>query len=358
MSDFIKRTDSVIVDHLAFTVGLSEFRHLERAGGLKGEDRYNWPRLPKQNFNKFKNPYLRLQAVEDYQAEFAHICFERFKAWLDRILNLRLSSSRDRGLHGYTTSYSLLSKNGTAELGLVGFGGNNNTIYVQVSGAGCKHVFSSLRPFVLHFWLCKILTVNKIARCDLAFDDFDGNYDANYALRAYDDDAFKSARGGRNPVLDHRCPRVGSQKQGETVYVGKRTSHVFWRVYDKAAEQGVARLWWRNEVELKKVSVDVLENPALFFAQINRFSNSINLETSPKPVIAKKRAALDFSGKVRWLKRQCGRALVDLIEVFDGDISKAFGAICADSGGRLGIPDTQADILRQLSIEEFNHGIA
>lgn len=356
MSDFIRRTDVIALDHLAFTVGLSDFRHLERAGGKKS--RYNWPRLPLQNFSKYKDPYARSEAVENWQAEFRHICFERFKAWMEQVLNCRLSEARVNktsyvGLNFYERSFHILDTKSDAKLGLVGFGGNNDTIYVQFSGTGCGHIFSKgFRPFQMHFWLSKVLGVQRLTRCDLCYDDFEGNFDCAYALKAYDDDAFKSANGGRRPLIDERTPRIGRQVQSHTVYVGSRTSKYFWRIYDKAAQQGVDQIWYRTEVELKKVTVDVLENPALFFASINAFANSINLEAVPSPLFTKRKAVLDLAARTRWLKRQCGRTLHDLVEVFEGDIAKAFGVLCADSGGRLGIPDTQADLIRQLDIEE------
>lgn len=248
-------TEKVIVDWLSFTVPLAEFKHLERANIRDSSTRYKWKSFPKQNWKNVKDPESKQQVIDDYRAEYSQVCFIRFSQWMTKILGVRVASQRDKGLHGYTNSHQLLAIDNTTELGLVGIGGNNDTVFVQLTGEGCKHVFEKIRPYALHFWLTKVLSVHKLARADLAYDDFDGNYSTDYAERAYFDDAFKNPFGGRNPVIDIRRPQVGSELQGDTVYIGTRKSNIFWRIYNKAMERGLSgEIWYRNEVELKKVT--------------------------------------------------------------------------------------------------------
>lgn len=338
----------VIVDYLAFTVPLSSFMYLERAG-KDATNRNKWAKLPKKSFKRIKCPDLKQQKVDDYQAEMRDVLYRRCHQFLSQIMNLHLSSARDKGLYGYTDSCKILDSTRRVELGHIGFGGNNDTIHIQISGEGCKHVFDSVSPFVLHFWLSKVLFVTRLSRVDLAFDDFDGNFDTSYAERAYNDDAFKNPRGGKTPVIDIRRPMTGTKIMGDTVYVGTRKSPVFWRIYDKALQQGIHdKTWYRNEVELKKVTVDVLQNPALSFAGLNRFSSSLNIEHGTTTYTNKKRAALDLASKLRWVKQQCGRTLADVAELFGGDINAAYGAIVDNRGGKFSIPDTQANILNTL----------
>jgi phage replication initiation protein len=342
--DYNRKCNAVIVDHLAFTVPLSSFKHLDRAGKKEG---FKWAKLPRQSFKRIKDDALRESAIEDYQAEFGHICFERFKQFIDRVMGLRLSANRDKGLHGYRDSYRLLAKDRPVELGFVGFGGNNNTIYVQVSGEGCQHLFDHTTPFVMHFWLAKVLCVQKLARLDLAYDDFHGNFDADYAEKAYEDEAFKNPRGGSNPQIDRRNPRVGKKQQGETVYVGTRKSNIFWRIYDKAAQKGLHnKVWWRNEVELKKISTDALEIPAKTYAGLNRFACSLNLEHGTTFQSSKQRASLDFAGRIQWARNQVGRTLSDIVESLDGDIFAAFGLLVDERGGKFSIPESYAALLQ------------
>lgn len=62
---------------------------------------------------------------------------------------------------------------------------------------------------------------------------------------------YREGRGGRPYLVDLRAPSPGSK----TLYIGRRTSPVFIRVYDKEEESGGAagyRGCWRIEVELKE----------------------------------------------------------------------------------------------------------
>ncbi|EBN6690280.1 phage replication protein, partial [Salmonella enterica] len=116
----------------------------------------------------------------------------------------------------------------------------------------------------------------RLSRIDLCFDDFTGNFDTAYALTAYKDRAFLTGKGGRVQVLDVRRPVVGDTLKGDTVYVGTRKSEVYWRIYDKALEQNIDGItWYRSEVELKKVTVDVLSNVDAFFVGLCDYSASV-----------------------------------------------------------------------------------
>lgn len=340
------REEAIIVDHLAFSVPVAEFRHLERAGG---DFKKCWKSFPKRNWKNIKDVALKESLMSDWQAECHQVCMERFKQFCRRVLGVRISASRDKGLHGYTNSAKILSLTTTVELGFVGFGGNNDTIYVQLSGEGCKHVFSKTRPFNLHFWLGSVLSVKKLNRVDLAYDDFDGNYSIDYAEKAYFDDAFKSRNGGRNPKATYIKEVQGHTITGYTFAVGSRQSNVYWRIYDKAQEQGApsGTVWYRTEAELKKCSIDVLLSPAKAFAGINRFSESINLEHGLSLASVSKKTVLDFNARIRWAKRQCGRTLADILETFGGDIYHALGLLVDERGGKFNLPDTQALLLNK-----------
>ncbi|MDE5306534.1 replication initiation factor domain-containing protein [Providencia stuartii] len=60
------------------------------------------------------------------------------------------------------------------------------------------------------------------------------------------------------------------------IRVGSRQSRVFWRVYDKALEQKVTGSWYRSEVELKKISIDVLLDLAGIYVGLCPYAVQIN----------------------------------------------------------------------------------
>ena len=348
-----KRNDAIKIDHLAFSVPITEFKHFDNAPTNRN---IKWAKIPKRNWSKIKDLSVREQLMADWQAQYRSVMFERFVQFAREIMGIRVSNMRDRGLHGYENSAKLLALKSPVDLGFVGIGGNNDTLYVQLSGEGCKHVFAKTSPFILHHWLCKVLSIKKLNRIDLCYDDFDGNYSTQYAEIAYYDDAFKNPNGGRLPQIDPRRPMVGNKLIGDTVYIGSRQSNIFWRIYDKALEQcaPAGTVWNRSEVELKRCTSDVLENPARAFAGLNRFSSSVNLEHGLSFRSLVKQTTLDFNARIRWAKRQCGRTLSDVLETFGGDIYAAFGALCDERGGKFGLPDTQAMILNHHYLEVQN----
>jgi phage replication initiation protein len=345
------RESAIIIDHLAFSVPLAEMRHLSRCGG---ELKKYWKSFPKRTWKNEKNNERKEMMIENWQQQYRQVCIDRFSQFLSRIMNLRLGLPRDRGMHGYLNSAPILSPTNNAVLGFVAYGGNNDTIYLQVSGDGCKHVFSHVSSFQLHFWLDKVLSIKKLNRVDLAFDDFIGNFSIEYAKKAYADGAFKSAKGGANPKATTIMQQQGDIVTGHTFAVGSRQSNNYWRIYDKAQEQGLNGVdWIRSEVEMKKVSVDVLINPAKSFAGINAFSSSINLEHGVSFHTKTKKTALEFAGRIRWAKRQVGRTLSDILETLGGDVYQALGLLVDERGGKFSLPDSHAQLLNVHLNEEI-----
>lgn len=340
---------SVIVDHLAFSFPLSSLKDIcSRSGTTKGNRSWRWQKMPKwADYQKnIKNPD---EALQTFNSDYYDSLFLRLEVFADRVLGLKIGCSRDKGLHGYSNSHRILDKTGRHELGFVGIGGNSNTVYFQISGEGCKHVFAHTDSFRLHHWLGNILGITHLSRIDLAYDDFDGNFDCDYAINAYHDDAFKGFSGGRNPNMIP-CPEYnGREIVGYIVKVGSRKSNTYWRIYDKAAEQNLkGQIWNRSEVELKKVKICALADPAKAFSSLNPFSESLNVENKDETFSIRsvvKRTTLDMAGRLRWAKQQCGRTLFDIADSLGGDINAAFGAIADTRGGSFSLPDTYNDLL-------------
>jgi len=336
------------IDHLAFTCKLSSFQNLEHAN-TRRFTKLKWVSFPKRSYVGVADPLLKESLISDYRAEYVNVLHLRLEQFFNRVLGLRLSNKRGVGFHGYKDSYKIMSKSAPIELGFVGFGGNNDTVYIQLSGQGCSHVFSRITPLGLHFWLADVLDVYKLTRADLFYDDFDGNFGTSYAETAYEDGAFNNPNGGRTPKIDIRRPRVGSVIQGDTVYIGSRKSNVFWRIYDKSLEQGVEnQTWFRNEVELKAVNVDVLLNVAEAFAGVCPFAASINLEHGYTYKSLTKKSVVEFQGRLKWARQQVGSTLSDILDAFDGDIEKAFCAVVNTKKSKWQLTDSCKQMLFNL----------
>lgn len=351
--------DAIKVDHLAFSFPISELRQCRKSGQI-GKTFRTQVKYP--NYPEFKACHsINLEDLEKHKNETAELLrdfYERtLKTWVNEVLGFEMSPMRGRGLHGYKDSMTLRS-NGV-EVGFIGLGGQRDTIYFQISGTGCKSLFEHTTTFVLHHWLSKVFTITKLSRIDLAFDDFDNNFNCDYAEQAYKDGWFRSSNRGQSPSInpnnkytyDNDLNKVFTQ---EMVCVGSRTSLIYWRIYNKKLEQGIKQQdlsWYRSEAELKKWSVDCLLNLAATYAGLCPFSGSINLEKGikTKSMSKAKEVCLDIAARVRHVRRSSGKALGDILEILEGDISKTIGLILPDdTGGKLGFPPTYKQLINQV----------
>ncbi|MCU8076900.1 replication initiation factor domain-containing protein [Shewanella baltica] len=334
---YAQRLGHVGFDHLAFTIRLNKFEKLPCDA---------WVKLPV--YKTYPDTVEGLDLFQEHVLLVRHLRLEQF---VNRVLGLKLGSTRNYGRFFYTQSRELMDKKGKVSVGFIAFGGNDDTVYFQISGTGCKHVFTHTNGHRLHHWL-SFFDVKVLRRLDLFYDDFDGNFDCKYAELAYRDGAFKRAKGGKNPKISETYDRDDTGLLGEIVRIGSRTSLVYWRIYNKALEQGVKQTWYRTEVELKDVSIDVLLAPAKHFAGLCPFSESINLSEKHalSPVFKQKKSVtLTLEAKTQWLRRQCGRAIYDLVEDWKLSAEETLIALVGNNpkhGGKLSAPEYYSEIIR------------
>lgn len=112
------------------------------------------------------------------------------------------------------------------------------------------------KPFDASFlsqWLTAISSIGKITRLDLAIDDLGETYFSMDSLsEIFENHAFVSKARKWNEQISH-VSDADNTKIGHTIYLGKRESAVFLRIYDKALEQGSTSIpWTRWELELKE----------------------------------------------------------------------------------------------------------
>ncbi len=365
---------SVHIDYLCFTFAVKDLRHCHDAvRRLHKHEEYKGfaksgllqchCRAPKFPAPPVFNPTVAQTSdeIDAYNKAF-DICYRNYledclRIFTNQVLGLSLSAPRGLGFQFYTESMKLTSPDGEDFCGFVGIGGNNDTVHFQINGTGCKHVFARRPTWSLHDWLTNVLGVQTLARVDLAYDDYDGIFDCEYAYKAWRDDCFRTAERGRGPVLHEDMTIASIGKDGKPIYtkeqysIGSRTSRIYWRIYNKALEQKLANtglVWYRSEVELKKWNVDVLLNPAGAYAALNDFAASIctakKFNTKPVPT---KRAALDLLASAHWMRRQYGKILNSLIEFHEGDIETVVGSLVR-AGTKFTFPDTYGKLVTHI----------
>ena len=343
----------VFADWLSFTFPYADMRHLHKSDLMD----MRFAPLPKPLFRNARNPEVRQKLMDRYKQKWNVAMMDRLEVFCLVVLGFHMGPWREKGLNGYEDSAGLYAKNSNERIGFVALGGNNGTCFVQIEGKGCKHLFSHIDGFRLHWWL-KLVGVTRLSRIDLAIDDFHGLFGREYAKKAFNDDAFRTSIYGRAPNGGDRVITEPSGKiVNESFEVGNRQSTVYWRIYNKAAQLGLDIFWFRSEVELKKVSIDILLNISGYFAGLCAYSASIISTTPVKIVNSKKKVALDIHSQVRWARRQVGKTLLDIAKHFDGDLEKTFGMLIPFSEidseneklhGKFMLPDVYKKILNEI----------
>lgn len=161
-------------------------------------------------------------------------------------------------------------------IGLVAFGGNADTVHIEITGAGCMQVkdWGQVADSL-------DMLEARITRLDLAVDDFEGTtYNLGWCRKAWGDGEFDPARGAK-PV-PRLVDDMGSGK-GSTFYLGSRESGKLFRGYEKGKEQGDPESpWFRCEVEWRnrhrEIPVDAIRQPGKYFAGAYRAFESHSLE--------------------------------------------------------------------------------
>ncbi|CAM1015998.1 TPA: replication initiation factor domain-containing protein [Proteus mirabilis] len=366
MSD--KQERSVLIDFLAFSAPLSVMKDVHTFQE-KGFEWRKFQFLPSYKHYQHRDitfthsdyqdiPEIAHSSMTDeqrnrYETDLISCYFSRLKSWLSSVFGLVMGAPRGKGGFFYQDSALLYSDEGGVEhFGVVYWGGNKDSFYVQISGKGCAHVFSGTTPQKIHEWL-SFLDITDIKRIDLATDDYDGIFTCEAAKLAYQDDAFYCGKGPK-PCKDEslKTDAKGNIKK-EMFSVGSRQSRIYWRIYNKAAEQKVSGVWYRSEVELKKVSIDVLLDITGIYVGLCDYAAQINpCEPQSIPKLLGRKAVDSIEAKVRWLRKQASKNIAKVFHFFNGDINTVLSMIIreehiSDMNLRFDIPPIYQTLLNE-----------
>lgn len=176
------------------------------------------------------------------------------------------------GIHHYKKGFFLKNEVGEV-LATIGIGGQRNTVFVGVTGTGCKHGADGWESR-LHHYLDNVAVNGRISRIDIAHDDIQGKYSSfDLANQAESNDKFMLSKSRNRPA----CNIAGEYKhndpynKGLTLYVGNRKNGKIIRCYEKGKQLGdVNSRWFRSELELHNskyfIPLDVLLYADEYFA--------------------------------------------------------------------------------------------
>lgn len=195
-----------------------------------------------------------------------------------------LFNELDAGMHGYRKSLRY------GNIGIFYDGQENMGCHVSMTGQGCRQYEGQ---FEENPWLSLFTTVlthkAKFTRLDLAHDNVEGELDLAKLKDAIITHHIRSCFRQASENISFTLSREESQTDdSHTIYFGKRSSRVFMRFYDKAAQMGTPLPWVRAEIELKdkraQKAVELLVSGVpvgeLFAGVLNKYLAVINLDDS------------------------------------------------------------------------------
>lgn len=250
------------------------------------------------------------------------------------------------GRRGYESGWSL-AVDGMV-VGQVDAGGAHQRGWasVQVSGKGCSWVID---------WRCVQDSLHDIdaeaRRVDIALDTFRGEVTHDAVVAAHAEGRFTNR--GRKPNV--RRIENWPREQGWTVEIGKRTSGVFFRGYEKGFEQanrlaapgqviekidGVpVRDWYRCELELKAADgplpLDLIERRDEYFAGAYPFLRDL-VDSQPFQLSQPRERGpqQDLSAYLACIRAQYGRGLFTALVAHRGDIGAVWSKIVGTEHSR------------------------
>lgn len=241
------------------------------------------------------------------------------------------SGRRGRRWQFYSDSCLIFDRNGE-NVGMIGLGGNGDTICISLSGAGCRWVRD---------WRSVVFSLEalqaRITRCDVAYDDYDGTLLDVHQLREFARTGEGFCTGGRPPssrfLDDH------GSGEGCTLYVGGK-GHKEACVYQKGRQLGdQSSPWVRAEVRLyakhvERIPLDVLVRPLDFLCGAYPIFQRILRGGCDRLTTVVKTVEATAKAMVNWVRTQCGPTLHLLSAAFGDD----FGAFLRQNVTRDQLP--------------------
>lgn len=239
---------------------------------------------------------------------------------------------KNAGIHYYKNGYTVYSPENEILLN-IGIGGQNETVFLGLTGMGCKLADEGWE-LRLHHWLDNVATDGKISRIDLAHDDFKGEYSSfDWANEQESNDMFLLPKTRNRPA----CTIAGEFKHGDpqnkglTLYVGSRKNGKVIRCYEKGKQLGdTSSPWFRSELEIhakkRLIPFDILLHPTEYFCGAYPYCLDL-IELAKKNKGDHKPQIVDKFESIKQESKISLHRAIDIIRHQFGKYIKAFGEI-------------------------------
>ncbi|WP_081528165.1 replication initiation factor domain-containing protein [Chromobacterium violaceum] len=278
---------------------------------------------------------------------------------LQQIFGFGVASKRPRGMNFYRDTWVL----GQDDVcyGNLSFGGQRNTMCVQLTAVGCMAANSGWEQRLYDF-LRDVAVNPRLTRVDVAYDDFDGEYNVDQMYADVQAGLFNC--GGRNPFVEKRSDWDNPDGSGRTLYIGKRANGKFCRGYEKGREQGSKTSeWFRVEVEFKNVDriipFDILLNAGSYLAgAYPAFERFRGKKTPERIKTIMQEAEFAFDHYLHYAALQVGRLvnyMRDVAKWSEESIVKSLARPGVGFPQRLKLANISADLGNRSFVHDYAH---
>lgn len=233
-----------------------------------------------------------------------------FSEVLHEIFGFGITEKRQgKGKFFYQSFYQLGSME--VNYGTVHIGGQRNTILVDLSGVGCQ---AALKGWEERLYEFAVLTERfSISRVDVATDFFNGEYSPLQALSDYKKGEF-DVKGMRPKYKLEGTDWFNDDNSGKTLYIGRRGSSKFCRVYEKGKQLGDdTSQWTRFEIEFRKndclIPLDILLKSGQFLAGAYPIGSRIFTSKAERILASNQKSETTLNEKIYYGRNQVGKLI-------------------------------------------------
>ncbi|HFC8543939.1 TPA: replication initiation factor domain-containing protein [Neisseria weaveri] len=232
----------------------------------------------------------------------------KYSEFLQDILGFGISGKLPyKGKFFYKTCYQLGPDN--VEYGKVHYGGQRETILVELNGTGCMAAKAGWENRLYEF--LKKCVRPKITRCDVAHDFFDGEYTPEQAMLDHDNGHYDI----HNMRPKSQCSGTAWRKEdgsGKTFYIGKRGNSKYTRIYEKGRQLGDKNSKWvRFETEFRagdiEIPLDILLYAGSYLGGAYPIGRSIFTGQAKRMTAMEKTVDLTLDHKMYYARNQVGK---------------------------------------------------
>ncbi|UOO77998.1 replication initiation factor domain-containing protein [Neisseria sp. Dent CA1/247] len=274
---------------------------------------------------------------------------------LEEILGFGITrKAKSKGNKFYESMYLLGSED--AEYGAVHFGGQRDTVLVELKGLGCNLASAGWETRLYRFMKTAIRC--RITRCDLALDFFNGEYTPEQALLDHDNGFFNN----HNMQPKRECRGTAWQKEdqtGKTLYIGRVKNARYVRIYEKGRQLGdKSSPWVRFEIQFNhgdiEIPFEILQDSGAYFSGAFPICQTFkNMPEAKRIAVREKTLNMTFEHKVKHGKNAVG-ALVRFMRdvgMEDGQIVEML--IAEDGRYPKGLEPARYDVNELLEAQKW-----